>query len=141
MKNILRLIKIIEVRMAKSSSETRFEEARKKLANAFRDLEEEIKTKLHETIVQARMLNASKDSDSSNSLILEHESTIQILTSEINKLQESLSDLGKESEFLREKNKALNNKIENNRKSNLALIETIELDLTRIEALINQEEK
>jgi septal ring factor EnvC (AmiA/AmiB activator) len=137
MKSILKLTKIIAAKMSKSASEIRFENTRKKLANAFKNLEEIIKEKLHEAATNATMMNLSdQDSENIHSKFLEQEQLIQQLNKEINNLQKSLSELGKESEFLREKSYIMAAKFNDISVQKKTLLEAIEADLIRIEEVI-----
>ena len=67
-----------------------------------------IKQKLHETIIQSKMINVSSDTDDESQLkvkIVEQLAIIENLNSEINNLQKELENAGIEIEFLNERNK------------------------------------
>ncbi len=123
--------------MSKTHAEIKFEKSRKRLSAALKNLEEVVKEKLHEASINATMMSVSDDdSNSANARLVEQETMVQKLNSEINKLQKNLSDLGQETEFLREKNSHLATKIANFRTEQNNLIMAIEADLAHIEEAI-----
>lgn len=122
--------------MAKTPAEIRFDKARKRMAHAFENLEDAMKRKLHEEAIESRMIVAG-DADAE---IIEQATTIQNLNLEINNLQKSLSELGRESEFLNTKNKIFAEKLGAIRSEQMALIEAIESDLVKISDAIKSEE-
>ncbi len=124
--------------MSKPHAEIRFEKARKRLSEALKILEKTVKEKIHESSINATMIDVSSDETNSQAKLIEQSTTIQNLTSEINNLQKTLSDLGKETEFLNEKNKILSQKITEFRTKGSVLIEAIEADLLHIEEVIEK---
>ena len=127
--------------MTKTHAEIRFEKARKKLSESLQNLEDIIKNKLHETAIQSKMIDVSAhDIENNQAMIVEQANTIQNLSHEINNLQENLLQVGKETEFLNEKNRVFAERLESFRKYQQQAIEAIEIDLTRIEEIINNEE-
>lgn len=123
----------------KSAAETKFETARKRLSDALRNLEEVMKQKLHDAAVESKMIDVSEDDSHTQAKIIEQETVIQNLNSEINNLQRNLSDLGKEAEFLDRKNKNLSEKFSELKEQGAGLIEAIESDLLKIEEIISEE--
>ncbi len=125
--------------MTRTVAEARFEVARKRLAIALTDLEKTVKRKIYEDSVSASMLDATSDDSLLRAKIIEQEAIIQNLSSEINNLQKNLFDLGKETEFLNEKNKILAEKIAEFRreKSSLSIIES---GLAAVEEAMQEEE-
>jgi len=123
--------------MSKNHAEIRFDKARKRLTHALENLEDVMKKKLHEEAIESRMIGVSSDAEAT---ILEQSVVIQNLTLEVNNLQQALSDLGRETEFLNTKNKIFAEKLATIRKSQLELIEAIESDLVKISAAIKIEE-
>ncbi|OFW80490.1 MAG: hypothetical protein A2887_05140 [Alphaproteobacteria bacterium RIFCSPLOWO2_01_FULL_40_26] len=118
-------------------AEIRFEKARKRLADMLKNLEEVIKEKLHEAAINS--IDISDNEKGAQAWMIGQEGVIQNLNEEINNLQKSLSDLGKETEFLREKNQVLANKISKFRDEGKSLIEAIEADLLHIEEVIKND--
>lgn len=127
--------------MTKTHAEIRFEKARKKLSESLQNLEDIIKNKLHETAIQSKMIDVSAhDIENNQAIIVEQANTIQNLSHEINNLQENLLQVGKETEFLNEKNRVFAERLESFRKYQAQAVEAIEVDLARIEEIINNEE-
>lgn len=127
--------------MTKTHAEIRFEKARKKLSESLQNLEDIIKNKLHETAIQSKMIDVSaNDIENNQAMIVEQANTIQNLNHEINNLQQNLLQVGKETEFLNEKNRVFAQRLESFHKYQAQAIEAIEVDLTRIEEIINNEE-
>lgn len=127
--------------MTKTHAEIRFEKARKKLSESLQNLEDIIKNKLHETAIQSKMIDVSaNDIENNQAMILEQANTIQNLSHEINNLQQNLLQVGKETEFLNEKNRVFAERLKIFGKYQAQAIEAIEVDLTRIEEIINNEE-
>jgi len=124
--------------MRKTPAEFRFEKARKRLSHALENLENEMKKKLHEEAIESRMISAANDSAAT---VIEQAITIQNLTLEVNNLQQSLSDLGRETEFLNVKNKVFAEKLAAIRSQQMNLIEEIENDLAKIANAIKSEEE
>lgn len=128
--------------MSNAKVENRFENARKGLSQTLKDLEETIKQKLHENALQGRMIGSVSENEIKNnqSALLEKATTIENLNQEINNLQNNLLDLGNENDFLIKENKALTSKLTNAISQQSRLIEAIESDLIKIEAVIKKEE-
>ena len=128
--------------MKKTFSEIRFEKSRKRLSEALSQLERTIKQKLHETIIQSKMINVSSDTDDESQLkvkIVEQLAIIENLNSEINNLQKELENAGIEIEFLNERNKLVINKMSELRNQSIKITQEIEFDLMKIEELIKSE--
>lgn len=121
--------------VTKISSETRFENARGRLSAALRDLEDATKNKIHSEAIGSRMMGVSDDVDAK---IVEQEVMIQNLQLETNNLQKSLSELGRETEFLRVKNKIFADKLFRLRSEQISLIQEIESDLETIEKALEE---
>lgn len=124
--------------MEKTHADIRFEKARKRLTHALENLEDVMKKKLHEEAIESRMIGVSNDAEAT---IIEQSITIQNLTLEVNSLQQALSELGRETEFLNTKNKIFAEKLAAIRKNQLGFIEAIESDLVKISAAIKIEEE
>lgn len=130
--------------MSKKSSELRFQAARKRLSHSLQNLEEVAKQKIHDSIMQAKMIDVSYDHENNaGARLIEQASTIENLTREINNLQIALSQLGKESELVNSKNKILAQKIDTCRSEALDFIESIESDLSTLYDVIeiNKDQK
>ena len=124
--------------MAKTHAENRFEKSRKRLAQVLKNLEEVVKDKIHETAINAKMIDVSDDIASiANARLIEQSSMIQNLNEEINNLQKNLSELGKETETLNEENKNLTTKLNKFQKESKKLIESIEADIIKIEEVMH----
>jgi CII-binding regulator of phage lambda lysogenization HflD len=123
--------------MEKTHAEIRFDNARKRLSRVLKNLEEVVKEKLSQEMIEMKVFNSDQsDGQNFESKIIEQSQIIENLNSEINNLQKNLSDLGKESEFLSTKNKIFSEKIAEIRTKQSTLIEDIESDLLRIEEVI-----
>ncbi|MBU6140782.1 MAG: hypothetical protein KGP29_04410 [Proteobacteria bacterium] len=118
----------------------KFDRSRKRLSHALKNLEEAIKEKIREAGRNAEMLavNSDKFCDENHVQFVEQNSAINSLKEEVNRLQNELSEIGKEAEFLRETNRALREKIENNRNQKNNLVKEIEDDLARIGEVIEK---
>jgi len=126
--------------MSKTHAENRFEKSRKRLAQVLKNLEEVVKDKIHETAINAKMIDVSDDiASSANARLIEQSSMIQNLNEEINNLQKNLSELGKETESLSEENKNLTAKFNKFQKECKKLVEEIEADIIKIEEVINND--
>lgn len=115
--------------------EARFNEARKQLAFALKNLEEVTKEKVRESTLHTKLLHAD---DEIQTRLAEQAEVMDSLQSEVNRLQTELSDLGKETEFLRETNKTLGQRIENFRQQKNDLVKAIEADITTIHKVIEK---
>ncbi len=115
--------------MTKNLANIRFEKARKRLANALENLEDTIKDKLHDEASTSRIVSAKEESEIK---IAQQEIIIQNLNIEINNLQQNLSDLGRETEFLNTKNKIFAEKLEKLRQERLEIIDEISAELQKI---------
>jgi hypothetical protein len=124
--------------MTKTHAEFRFEKARQRLSNALENLEDAMKRKLHEEAIESRMIGAA---DNAAATVMEQEITIQNLTLEVNNLQQSLSDLGRETEFSNIKNKIFAEKLAAIRDQQMSLIAAVESDLAKIAQAIKDEEE
>ena len=124
--------------MLKISAELKFERARKKLADALKELDETFQAKLQEASNQTKLLEVDEDSFGDlQSRIVQQSTAIANLTSEINRLQNSLAEADKEADFTKEKNRALSQRFAEFRGKQKSLIEAIESDLTRLEQKID----
>lgn len=113
----------------------RFDKSRKNLSVALNQLENAIKEKIHEA-----SLLAAEDigEDEVDAKIAEQTAMINKLSEEVNRLQNELSEIGKENEFLTENNKALWQRIENFTRQKNELIVAIESDLAVIHEVIEK---
>lgn len=143
MKNTSKLTKITEVKkMTKSNTKNRFEKARKDLSEALNALEDSVKQALHDHAQQSRMIGISdNDAQKNQTTIIEQSTIIEHLNKEINNLQNNLSDLGNENDFLGKESKAMISKMNNCENKQEKLIALIESDLIRIEELIKDGEE
>ena len=79
------------------TSEQRFAKSRDRLALALKNLEEIVTNKIHETALNARMLEvAGNDDDALRSRLLEQLAIVQNLNEELNKIQKINSEISKE---------------------------------------------
>jgi hypothetical protein len=117
-----------------NNSQQKFDNSRKKLANSLKNLEEIIKEKIHESAIKTRMLDESSTSSSMRSL--EQNLALEKQNQEINHLQQNLSNLEKEAEFLREKNKILTQKILHFRNQAGNIIGTVSNEICKIEEIL-----
>jgi hypothetical protein len=117
-----------------NNSQHKFDISRKKLANTLKNLEEIIKEKIHESAIKTRMLDESSTSSSMRSL--EQNLALEKQNQEINHLQQNLSNLEKEAEFLREKNKILTQKILHFRNQAGNIIGTVSNEICKIEEIL-----
>jgi hypothetical protein len=126
--------------MTQTIAEARFEQSRKKLAESLKTLQKIVEDKIFEAgQMQARALATSENSQIKNQArIVEQSVLIQNLTNEINNLQNSLFEMGKEAEMLRKKNEYLMLSLEEIYQEKSNLVDAIELDLLKIEKVINR---
>ena len=116
------------------NSQQKFDNSRKKLATSLKNLEEIIKEKIHESAIKTRMLDES--STASSMRTLEQNLALEKQNQEINHLQQNLSNLEKEVEFLREKNKILTQKILHFRNQAGNIIGTVSNEICKIEEIL-----
>ena len=124
--------------MTKTHSEARFEKARSRLSGALLELEEVTKKKLHEARIETKIFDVDDDFNGGRAKLVEQSEVIQNLSLEVNNLQKNLSALGRESEFLHEKNKIFAQKIAGIRTEQSCLIEAIEADVAGLEEIIKK---
>ena len=117
-----------------NNSQHKFDISRKKLANSLKNLEEIIKEKIHESAIKTRMLDESSTASSMRSL--EQNLALEKQNQEINHLQQNLSNLEKEAEFLREKNKILTQKILHFRNQAVNIFESVSNEICKIEEIL-----
>jgi hypothetical protein len=117
-----------------NNSQQKFDISRKKLANTLKNLEEIIKEKIHESAIKTRMLDESSNTSSMRSL--EQNLALEKQNQEINHLQQNLSNLEKEAEFLREKNKILTQKILHFRNQAVNIFESVSNEISKIEEIL-----
>lgn len=122
--------------MSQESSEARFDKARKRLSSALKELEEITKEKIHEASEQQiKIISDNKDGDEAG-LGGRYSLPAYNLSTQVNQLQNELSEVGKEVEFQREKNKTLLDRIQNFQQEKTHLAEAIERDIIEIERII-----
>jgi|APGre2960657505_1045072.scaffolds.fasta_scaffold87157_3 hypothetical protein len=117
-----------------NNSQQKFNNSRKKLSNSLKNLEEIIKEKIHESAINTRMLDESSTSSSMRSL--EQNLALEKQNQEINHLQQTLGNIEKEAEFLREKNKILTQKILHFRNQAVNIIESVNNEVNKIEEIL-----
>ncbi len=120
--------------MDNNNSQQKFNNSRKKLSTTLKNLEEIIKEKIHESAIDSRMLDESSTPSSMRSL--EQNLALEKQSNEINHLQQTLSNLDKEAEFLREKNKILTQKILHFRNQAHNILESANNEITKIEEIL-----
>ncbi len=121
-------------------SQIRFDAARERLASALKDLEEIVVAKIHETSMNAKMLDvADADEHSLQSKVIEQTAIIQNLSGELNKIQKTFAEFGKENDFLKDKNNFFADKIFKFKTQGSTLIQAVEGDLVRIREIIKND--
>jgi DNA repair exonuclease SbcCD ATPase subunit len=117
-----------------------FDKSRKRLSQALKNLEDVVKEKIREAGLNAEILgvNSNEFCDKTHAQFIEQTSVLNSLGNEVNHLQKELSEIGKETEFLRETNKALSEKIKNFRQQKNDLTQAIEDDLAVIHEIIEK---
>ena len=120
--------------MENNNSQQKFSNSRKKLSNTLKNLEEIIKEKIHESAIETRMLDESSTPSSIKSLELNL--ALEKQNQEINHLQQTLNNLEKEVEFLREKNKILTQKILHFRNQANNILESANSEIIKIEEIL-----
>ena len=118
----------------KNNSQQKFENSRRQLTKSLKNLEEIIKEKIHESAIETRMLDESSTPSSMKSLELNL--AIEKQNQEINHLQQTLNNLEKEAEFLREKNKILTQKILHFRNQANNILESANSEILKIEEIL-----
>ncbi len=126
----------------KSAAQIRFEEAREKLASTLQNIENTIIEKIRESAIHQQIDVDERDSlarqASMQAKIIEQDAIIEKLNNEINKMQKSIEEIGKESEFSKEKNRFLADKIFKFKSQGSNFIQAIETDLARIHEIIKE---
>jgi len=122
--------------MTTSPAQKRFEEARERLADALKTLEQIIISKIHETSIAAKMSNDDNGDSSLYGKLSEQEVTIRNLNQEINKIQKAMEEIGRESEFSKEKNSFFADKLFKFKSQGSTIIQAIEADLIKIQEII-----
>lgn len=113
----------------------RFDRSRKNLAAALNQLESAVKEKIREASLLAV---GDVGEDEVDAKIIEQNAVITKLSGEVNRLQNQLSELGKENEFLTQNNKTLWQRIENFTQQKNDLVAAIEVDLAIIHEVIEK---
>jgi chromosome segregation ATPase len=106
----------------------RFDRSRKNLSAALKNLEETVKEKINEA-ASSGLVSKNSSGD---------KAAISKLNDEVNRLQNELSELGREAEFLKESNKTLWQRVENFNRQKNELVTAIESDLTAIDEVIKK---
>ena len=120
--------------MSEISAEKKFENSRKKLSNTLKNLEEIIKDKIQQSAIENKMLDES--SSTKPIANLDQKLTIENQNKEITRLTQMLNDLEKETEFLREKNKILTQKILHFRNQASNIVDAVQNDIIKIEDIL-----
>lgn len=120
--------------MLQQNPKLRFENARKRLSSALKEIEKITTDKLEQS-----KNSVNKNSSDQQNKFLEQENLIQNLNDELNNLQQALAEAGKETEFYNEKSKALADKMNQFRVQSLSLVNVIESDLSKIYSIIKKE--
>ncbi len=119
-----------------SQAQKRFEEARERLAGALKTLEQIIISKIHETSIAAKMSSDDNGDAALYGKLSEQEVTIRNLNHEINKIHKAMEEIGRESEFSKEKNSFFADKLFKFKSQGSSLIQAIEADLIKIQEII-----
>lgn len=118
-------------------AQKKFEEARDRLAAALKNLEDVVTTKINESSISAKMLDAVDGDESTlRAKVFEQNTIIQNLNDELNKLQKSTGETDKENDFLKDKNRFFADKIFKFKTQGSGFIQAIESDLSRIKEII-----
>ncbi len=125
--------------MSKQDFEIRFDKAYANLNSALKELEKVAAEKIHEAAEQSRLLHVLSDENSLNATANEQKVIIQNLTNEINKLQQSLENLGQENEVLIEENQKLTQDLAKIKEEGIDLIDSISAELNDIDSIISGE--
>lgn len=122
-----------------SPSKQRFLEAKAKLVEALHRIEECATAKIEEVIQNSEMFNnQNKDAVLLSAKVIEQNSLIENLNQEINSIQSAMEEMGKETEFLKEKNNFFADKMFKFKSQGSNLINAIESDLTRIKEIVGE---
>lgn len=121
-----------------SEAQKRFEHARERLAEALKTLEQIMIAKIHETAISAKMSDGETSEPLLHGKILEQENVISNLHREINKIQKAMEEIGKESEFSKERNSFFADKLFKFKSQGSNLIQAIENDLIKIHEIIEK---
>lgn len=121
-------------------SQNRFDEARERLSSTLKRLEEIVIEKIHETSMNAKMLDVVESDESSlQSKVIEQTAIIQNLSGELNKIQKTFGEIGKENDFLKDKNNFFADKVFKFKTQGSSLIQAVESDLVRIREIIKND--
>jgi len=122
-------------------AQKKFEEARDKLAESLKNLEEITLAKIHETSKNSRMMLdvAEGDESSLRAKLFEQSTIILNLSEELNKIQKTTGETDKENDFLKDKNRFFADKIFKFKTQGSSLIQAIESDLSRVKEIIKNQ--
>lgn len=122
-------------------AQNRFQTARNRLATALKNLEEISIAKIHETSMNSRMMMDSIDGDEAalRTKVFEQSTIIRNLSEELNKIQKTHSEVDKDNDFLKEKNRFFADKIFKFKTQGSSLIQAIESDLVRVKEVIKNQ--
>lgn len=122
------------------TAQTKFEEARNKLSDALKRLEESALAKIQETSLSSQMLDAVEGDETSLRVrVLEQSAIIQKLNEEINKIQKNSSEIEKENDFFKDKNRFFADKIFKFKTQGSSLVQSVEQDLLRVKEIIKSQ--
>ena len=122
------------------TAQKKFIEARDRLATSLKNLEEVIIEKIQENSMSSKMLDAVDGDESSLRVkILEQLVIIENLSDELNKVQKITSEINKENDFLKDKNRFFADKIFKFKTQGSSLTQAIETDLVRIKEIIKNQ--
>lgn len=129
----------MKINLTKVRGEARFTKVRGDLSVALQNLEDVVKDKLHDSSLN-NVIPTFTDGDENKiyTTITEQAKIIKNLNGETNHLQKELSELGKETEFLREVNKSLGKRLKDFKNEKNALTTSLDNDLEEIYKIIKR---
>ena len=122
------------------SGQIKFEQAKKKLNSSLEELEDLILSKIPETNVKKEVEDLKEEVLKLKEDNAHKDELIKNLDNELNSLQESMAELGQETEILHHKNKTLTAKYQQREEERQALLEEIVQYVNQIEILVSHED-
>jgi len=115
-----------------SELKNKFENSRHKLSAALKGLEEIVIKRLEENHLQTQIVEANQNESELELKLIEQKTIIDNLNLELNSIQKNMEEIGKENEFLKEKDRVISSKLSNIKTQSVIYVEEIRKDLEKI---------
>lgn len=121
------------------SEQIKFEQAKSQLNRSLEELEDIILSKIPDKSLRLEVEELQQEVERLKKDNLQKDRMIKTLDSEVNNLQNSLSEIGSETEFLHEKNKMMSNNYRQKEEKQRTLLKEIIEYINQIEELVRNE--